>query len=1039
MICQAARRAAWLALALAGPLVAARASGQAAPGSGGGGPGEAGVITGQVSDKDLQQPVGDAVVSVVGGNIRARTTADGHFRLSGVPAGQVELRAVRLGYQTATVSVVVAAGTPAHVNFTLARVAAQLNAQLVTATQETESRRETGANVAVVQADSIPQSTITDFSDMLTGRVAGVVVEKSSGETGTGSTIRIRGASSLYLTNEPIYIVDGVRLDNNSYTTNLGLGGQGPSRVDEIPEQDIETFEILKGPTASALYGTAAANGIISITTKHGEEGPTHWDFFAEGGNVQNATHFPPNWGTLTQSFGPNVPGYPEATNCTLNYQALQIDSGPTSSSPCIPDASTVKGGVITYNPIADHSPYRIGQIGNLGLDAHGGIGTTTYFLSGTRYDETGIFPNNSTNKSTIRANANFQLTPQLGVAVTASYLTSNTQLPQNDNGYYGPLSNGYLGYAVGTSIDAYGHPSFGYNPIPPSQSEAYFDAQYLDHYTLGATASWHPISWLSVTAVTGMDQDWQYDQEFEPPNTVFVSTADSIGHRYAWREVIQSLTENVAATATAHPFDGLTAKSTVGFQYYEFYQYYLNGEANNPAPFTTGSGSLATATAQPTTTENTQNLKQISVLASEAFSWLDRRYLQVSLRGDKNSTFGTDNSIALYPAANASWVMSDENFWPRNNTVSSLRAHAAYGASGLSPQTLAAITYCSPNSVRYLGQELSGCSFANGSIGSDVKPERSDEVEGGLEWGFFKDRVTFDATTYYKYTSQVLVAVPLPPSLGGSVSQLRNLGSVQNLGIELSLFADIVKSNAFDFTITGQFSGNQNRLLSLGQGDTTNIIFGGDQEFRRGYPLGGYWTIPLTGAPPKAANGISGLETVGNYYNPAAPYAYRGSSIPVRDASLSPQFTFFNKLRLQANFEYRGGFKQFDASEQFRCTFETCRGNYDPTDSWSDKVCAAAAVETSGAYEDCWLEDADFLKLREVSLEYTFPDRWAAALHAAHLSVALAARNLATLWTLWKGVDPEVDSDGQDNFSRYQFAVQPLARYFTIRFNVSF
>jgi TonB-dependent starch-binding outer membrane protein SusC len=1037
MICQVATRAVWLVMALAGPLLAAGAAGQAAPG------GEGGVITGQVSDKDLQQPVGEAVVSVVGANIRARTTADGHFRLAGVPAGPVELRAVRLGYQTATVSVVVAAGTPAHVNFTLARVAAQLNAQLVTATQETESRRETGANVAVVQADSIPQSTITDFSDMLTGRVAGVVVEKSSGETGTGSTIRIRGASSLYLTNEPIYIVDGVRLDNNSYTTNLGLGGQGPSRVDEIPEQDIETFEILKGPTASALYGTAAANGIVSITTKHGEEGPTHWDFFAEGGTVQNATHFPPNWGTLTQSFGPNVPGYPEATDCSLNYQALQVDSGPGSSSPCVPDASTYKNGIVTYNPIADHSPYRIGQIGNLGLAAHGGIGTTTFFLSGTRYDETGIFPNNSTNKSTIRANANFQLTQQLGVAVTGSYLTSNTQLPQNDNGYYGPLSNGYLGYAVGTSVDAYGHPSFGYNPIPPSQAESYFDAQGLDHYTLGATASWHPLSWFSVTAVTGLDQDWQYDQEFEPPNTVFVSPIDSIGHRYAFREVIQSMTENVAATATAHPFDGVTAKSTVGFQYYEFYQYYLNGEANNPAPFTTGSGSLATATSQPFTTENTLNLKQISVLGSEAISWLDRRYLQVSLRGDKNSTFGPNHSVALYPAANASWVLSDENFWPRNNTVSSLRAHTAYGASGLEPQTLAATTYCQPVSVKFNGNELAGCTYAQGSIGSNVKPERSDEVEGGLEWGFFKDRVTFDATSYYKYTSQVLVAVPLAPSLGGTTSQLQNLGSVQNLGIELSLYADIIKAEDFDFTVTGEFSGNQNRLLSLGPGDSTPVILpSGNQMFRRGYPLAGFWTIPLTSVPGQPANGLSGLENVGNAYNTQGginAYAYRGSSIPVRDASLSPQFTFFKTLRVQANFEYRGGFKQFDASEQFRCTFGTCRGNNDPTDSWNDKVCAAAALETSGAYEDCWIENADFLKLREVTVEYNFPDRWARVLKASHMSVALSARNLATLWTLWKGVDPEVDSDGQDNFNRYQFAVQPLARYFTIRFNASY
>jgi TonB-dependent starch-binding outer membrane protein SusC len=1010
-------------------LALAPATGSAQGGSGG----ATGIVVGQVSDKDLQQPVAQAQVMVVGTGQVVRTSDDGHFRLVNVAPGAIDVRAMRLGYSTLTLHVVVGTGAPTVANFSLARLAQTLNAIVSTATSEATSRRETGANIAVVQADSIPQASLTDFSDMLTSRTPGVVVEHASGETGTGSSIRIRGTSSLYLSNEPIYFIDGIRLDNTPYTTNLSLGGQSPSRVDDIPDYEIETYEVLKGPTASALYGTAAANGIISITTKHGQEGRTQWDAYAEGSNIQNATHFPPNWGTLTQDFSPNIPGYPEATDCSLNYQAAYIDDGGANSGGCLADSTNGRGGIVTYNPLAAHSPYRIGQRADLGVSASGGSGTTTFFLSGTKASETGVFPNNSLNKANLRVNANFQLTPQLGVAVTAGYLTNKIQLPQNDNGYYGPLSDGYLGYPVGNTQDGHGHPSFGYNPVPPDQSQRIFDGQGLDHYTAGGTLSYHPFEWLTITGVTGIDQNFQGDNEIQPQNAVFALATDSLGHVYTFKTVTQSLTDNVAATVTTHPFSSLTSKTTAGFQYYEFYQTYLTGQAQNLTP---GISSLHGANQNPFTDDTTSQIKQIGVLGSEELNWKDRRYLTFSVRADFNSSFGAAVKSQLYPSVNSSWVMSDEDFWPRNPTVSSLRLHAAYGTSGLAPQDKTAITYFTGGVTKFNGVENAGVTVAN--LGSqNLTIERSNEVEGGAEWGFFKDRVTFDATTYYKYTSHVLVQVPLAGSAGGPTTQLANLGSAQNFGIELGLNAQIVRSDAFAFDVAMNFAGNQNRLLSLGQGVTAPVIFGYGQQFHRGYPEGGYWAQPLIDPPSQPSNGLSGLENAGAVG--LGDYAFRGPTNPVRNASFSPTFTFFRHLRVSTNFEYRGGYKQFDASEQFRCSFGTCRGNNDPTDSWNDKVCAAAAVNTAGNFQDCWIENADFIKWRELSIAYTLPDRWAHVVRAQAITVSAAARNLLTVWTLWKGVDPEIDSFGQDNFARYQFGAQPLTRYLTLRLNVNY
>lgn len=1029
MIRQTIVRVVWCGV-LASPAVAA-AQGVPAGGSGNA-PAGTGVVVGQVSDRDLQQPVSDAVVTVVDGTVRARTTADGHFRLIGVPAGPIQVRAVRLGYQTGAVSVTVVGGSTVTANLSLARVAQTLNAVVTNATGETVVRRETGANIAVVQADSIPQAAITDFSDMLTGRAAGVVVEHSSGETGTGSTVRIRGSNSLYLTNEPIYIVDGVRLDNNPATFNIGIGGQSPSRLDEIPDQDIESIEILKGPTAAALYGTAAANGIVQITTKHGSTGPTHWDAYAEGGNVQNATHFPPNYGTLTTSpgFGAVIPGYNESVACTLDEQALYNDNA--GSEGCAPDSSVYTGGLVTYNPIMDHSPFRIGQRADVGVDGHGGIAGMTFYISGTKSSETGIYRNNSINKATVRANANFQLTDKLGVAVSAGYLTQNLELPQNDNGYYGPLSDGYLGYPVSQTTDPYGNPSFGYNPIPPSQTYKWTDRQELDHYTVGATVNWHPLSWLSLTGVTGLDQDFQTDLEVEPANEVFALASDPLGHNFLFNQETQTLSENVAATATWHPFDRVTSKTTAGFQYYSSHQPLLNGNGIGQVAGTT---SLAGAPLNPSLLDSTVDVKQIGILGSEQLEWAERRYLTVSLRADKNSTFGTAVGWTLYPAANVSWVLSDEDFWPRNTTVSSLRFHAAYGASGLNPQSLDASTYFRPGATKYQGTETPTISI--GGIGStNLKPERTNEVEGGLEWGFLKDRVTFDATTYFKRTDDALVQIPIGGSAGSAVSELENLGAVSNFGIELGLNASILDTRALAFDVSATFAGNKNRVISLG-GLPPVILGSGNQEFRAGYPAGGFWSIPPDSFPTLGKNGINGLENV--YWDPTKPRQFLGPALPVREASLSPSFLIMRTVRVNALFDYRGGVKQFDASEQFRCTFGTCRGNNDPTASAQDKACAAYALLTGGAFDYCWIEDADFIKLREISAEFILPDAWAHTVHATHLSVTVAARNLFTLWTPFKGLDPETDSFGQDNYNRFQFAVQPLTRYFTLRVNASF
>ena len=252
-------------------------------------------ITGRVTDRATQQPITDAQVLIVGTTRGARTTDAGQYRLTGVPVGTVRLRVIRLGYEAETRSVNLDANATATEDFALGATATRLDQVVVSATGESELRRESGNNVATINTDSIPKTLVNGVTDLISSRAANVVVTQTSGTTGGGSRIRIRGSNSLSLSNEPLIIIDGVRAISDVSGSTIDIGGQNPSRLDDLNPEDIDDIEIIKGPAAAALYGTAAANGVVQITTKRGRAGRTKWTAYADGGSVRDITSYPGN------------------------------------------------------------------------------------------------------------------------------------------------------------------------------------------------------------------------------------------------------------------------------------------------------------------------------------------------------------------------------------------------------------------------------------------------------------------------------------------------------------------------------------------------------------------------------------------------------------------------------------------------------------------------------------------------------------------------------------------------------------------------
>ena len=202
------------------------------------------------------------------------------------------------------------------------------------------------------------------------------------------------------------------------------------------------------------------------------------------------------------------------------------------------------------------------------------------------------------------------------------------------------------------------------------------------------------------------------------------------------------------------------------------------------------------------------------------------------------------------------------------------------------------------------------------------------------------------------------------------------------------------------------------------------------------GYPLGGFWAIPLDSVKDLNGDGMIGPDEV--FWNPNGTYKYIGSAIPTKGAAFSTDVSLFKRVRLAAALEYRGGYYQFNNSEQFRCAFYTCAADALMNTSLKDKADAAAAIQSNSTYTYGYIEDASFVKLREISAELMAPQRWARRLNASALSLTFAVRNLAT-WTKYRGVDPEADSSTQDNFQRFEFFSQPQVRYYVLRVNATF
>ncbi len=962
--------------------------------------GQGGPIAGVVVNRTSGAPVADAQVSVVGTTLRTFTNASGRFRFTDVPGATAVLHVRRIQFRAAQDTVRVG---DANVRIALEEKALELEGVIVTGTPGATAQRELGNAVSRIDAASITQTApINDVQSLLNGRAAGVLIQPATGAVGSGSRIRIRGASSLSLSNQPLVYVDGVRVDADfaSGPRNQDFGSSSISRFNDFNPDDIESIEILKGPAAATLYGTEASNGVIQIVTKRGTTGPARWNF------------------TLRQ--GVNYFSNPEGRFPT-NYQ---IDRSGNLVRINLVDLESQVGDI-----------FRTGHLGSYEASVSGGSQDLRYYVAGGTELQGGAEPSNNLRRSNGRVNLTVTPSDKVTLSANAGYVSGPTRV-SCEAGCGGRMFTTF--YMNPQNLGTF---RLGFHSgLPWAYDEEFRFNQDVDRFTGSIQVQHHPVKWFTHRLTFGVDRTREENTLYQPridSLQLFFGSA-ALGYIGITNHAVDNTTVDYAATASFDLSPTLRSSTSGGIQFYHALTDTMFAEGFVfPAA---GLSALDATTDRRAPTAGLEETKSIGAYGQEQIAWRDRLFLTAGVRSDDQSTFGANFNRVYYPKVSASWVMSDEPFW-RMPFVNQLRLRAAYGESGRAPPYNAAVpTYITATGPGDL-PAVTPQNIGNPNLG----PERGKEIELGLDAAFWGDRLGLEFTYYRKKTTDEILQTQAAPSLGypSQNPQYFNAGAVLNQGVELLARARPYAGGRVSVELTFNLATNSNKILSLLPG-VTSVSPSLFIEHRVGYPVGSWFARRVVSAEFDASRNATDTTKVkcddgngGAVPCYRAPTVYLGRTLPNVEGAFSPTITLGERLRLSGLLDFKTGYKKLDGNTRVRCAiFFRCPENFAPFRTDPIRV-----AEIQNGIPDFYINDASFLKLREVSASYTVPERWASAIGASRLTVSLAGRNLYT-WTRYPGLEPEAMFLGGTrggNFSAWEQADLPQLAQWIVTVNVGY
>lgn len=1032
-----------------------------------------GTVTGRIVDATTQEPVSDVSIVVEGTRRGAISGADGTFTIVGVPAGSQTIRARRIGFSAPLQIVVVPTSGSVSVVFPLQRQAVSLE-DVVTTGYGTQRRVAITGSIATVDADQANVGATVNVNQMIEGRAAGVQITTNSGEPGAGAQITVRGGSSISASNEPLYVIDGVPI-NNVETESPGISPSAAtpslprSPLTLLNPADIASISILKD-AAAAIYGTRAANGVVLIETKKGTGGGPTIQYDAYVGTSSAPRH-------LDIVTGDQYRAYVDQEVADKVFTAAQRASLGTSNTNW--ERAVLHNGA-TYN----HN-----------LSFSGGSASTQYRASMNYMNQEGVVISSGFKRTQARVNGTHQALDgrlRLGLNLTGSNVQNDYIPYENSGGFLGGLFINTIQFnptkpitvtdplgavryyetscvAPTSPTTCTGTAQDDKNPVAlANQIQSFGNSNRV----LGnSSAEFDLATPLTARVLLGVDRtDGNRSDYFPLASPAGAGTSGDA--RQAQRT---NLAKTLQTVLTFHPdFTGNSAFDLLGG--YEYNDYSLTefiAEAQGFLTDALGFNGLSTGSKLITPGSNLEESRLVGFFTKANYSFKDKYFLTGSWRRDGSSRFGVGNKWAVFPAISGSWRLSQESFVPKG-PFTELRLRAGWGRLGNPgvPPYASLIRLSADANSRYVFGDQAVVGFVPvNNANPDLKWETTEQSNIGLDYGFGNNRFSGTLEYYVKNTHDLLLRVPVPQPAVVS-DRLQNIGKMSNKGVEFSLDAQVLNRATSNWSAGVVFSADRNKIIDLGTTPfyITGIMSGQgqsgapSQRILPGQPLGTFYGPQYIGVcvtncgpgpdglsvtakdsadNPKPGQQLFNHYTIVNGVLTLSPYATAspGGNDFVVLGNANPKYTL--------GFRTSGNVGKFDFSMLVNSQHgqkvlnETALVYATKSNAKNNKGFLASAL-TDGVgplepsiFSDRFIENGSFWRLQNVTVGYTF-DLPAFTGTARGTRVYLSGDNLL-LSTPYTGYDPEVYTDAGLASRGIDYLHYPRARTFTGGFRVAF
>ena len=958
-------------------------------------------IKGTVTD-DRGSALPGANIIVEGTRLGAATDAAGNYTLViPNPTARTVVEARFIGYSASSKTIAETSGI-ITVDFQLTFDVLQFDEIVVTGSPEL-SKRQLGNTISSISGDRIAESRSLDVASSLSGKMAGVQVTQNSGDPAAGISVRLRSASTVNGVSDPLYIIDGV-IVNNSSSDLLGVASVVQSRLSDINPQDIERIEVIKGGAAAAIYGSRASNGVVQIFTKRGRTGRSKITF---GTSV--------NFNSLRKKIA-----YNDAQKAWSNSADLS-------------DLTTESITRYDYQDMV----FENSSGTNNYLSVSGGVGSTTYFGSLSLLENNGILKNTDYGRSGVRLRVNQVINDWASFSI-GTYVSSSNSNDKPNGGYGSGVIQSILfsDNKTDPQPDADGnYPSMTFYPNILEYIDTFDFQQQSKRAISDIQFSLTPVAGMQVDYVLGYDDSRSTATTYSPIGTTTLLD----GRARASNLNRTQINSDLNITYKRQLSSAFSSVSSAGYSY-QFDESRVGTISANGLAL----GVRTTAGAATISTSDFNSKRAIwGGYFQQTFGLDNKLFLTGAARIDGSSVFGDDERSQFYPKGSLSYIISEEDFWTVD-AVNNLKIRAAWGQAG----NLTAIgpfdRLTNYSAVSLLGQ--SGLISPSRIGNPDLRPERQTETEFGVDVAMFNNRLGLELTSYSQDIEDLLVQRTLAPTTGAG-SRIENIANMTNKGIEIQLTAAPVLTQNFNWTTTLTYSANKNEVSGI-EGDEISIGNFGFSKARNGEALGvfrqGYYARNEDGSLLLNANGLPQRER--------GIVDENGNNVPGRNAAGQPDGALLQKIIGDPNPDFVASLinEVKYGNFSFRAQFDAVQGV--DVLSWDSRMLyrfgggEQTAKELNGeetkgtgsakfGIAEAYIENGSFIKLRELSASYT----WANPVSGlSSMKLTLTGRNLISIddYSKW---DPEVNMDAQSNGSRGGImGLTPIPRTFIIGLSVT-